>query len=409
MTAMTRRSLLGGVAALGAGVLTPQVAHAGTSSTTSVPTPTKTAGVRTLQSPPRINVLTNNGGTAPGYLLLSVNGFANPNASHGLVIADDQGQVQAFRPVAGNLYATDFRVQTYQGRQVLTWWEGPIQGAGVGNGTGYIADANFNVIATVGQGLDLHEFRLTDQGTALTIAFETVQTDLSSVGGPPNGSAYNCVVREIDVATGQTVFEWSSLDHVPVSESGVRYNGFGTFDYIHVNSVVFDIDGNLLISGRFTNTLYKVDRTTGEVLFRLGGGSSSFQMGSGASFIGQHDGESDGNNTYRVFDNGINFGLTGEPVEPGQVRPTQGASRVLVLQVGVASRTANRVAEIRHPQNLMAFAEGGSERLSNGNILVSWGSASRISEFSSSGQLLFDASLDQGLSSYRAYRFEWQG
>ncbi len=43
----------------------------------------------------------------------------------------------------------------------------------------------------------------------------------------------------------------------------------------------------------------------------------------------------------------------------------------------------------------------------DGNLFVGWGALGYISEFSPSGQLLFNAELPAGMSTYRAYRLPW--
>ena len=79
------------------------------------------------------------------------------------------------------------------------------------------------MVATVhaGNGLnaDEHEFQLTPQGTALITVYAIVQDDLSSVGGPVNGTVLEGCAQEIDVATGAVLLEWHSLDHVALAES----------------------------------------------------------------------------------------------------------------------------------------------------------------------------------------------
>jgi hypothetical protein len=117
-----------------------------------------------------------------------------------------------------------------------------------------------------GNGLDLdgHEFALTPQGTALVTIFHGVPFDLSSIGGPKDGIVVDGIVQEIDVATGRVLFEWHSLDHVPLDESYLPVSlNPDSYDYFHINAVNLDSDGDLLISGRHTSTVYKVDRQTG--------------------------------------------------------------------------------------------------------------------------------------------------
>ena len=88
------------------------------------------------------------------------------------------------------------------------------------------------------------------------------------------------------------LFQWDSLDHVPVTDTYRPFAG-GTkadpFDYFHINSISIAPDGDLLVSARNTCAVYKVARPTGQVTWRLGGKRSSFRMGPGATFWWQHD------------------------------------------------------------------------------------------------------------------------
>jgi hypothetical protein len=49
------------------------------------------------------------------------------------------------------------------------------------------------------------------------------------------------------------------------------------------------------------------------------------------------------------------------------------------------------------------------QQLANQNMFVGWGSEPYFSEYSASGQLLFDAHLHGSYESYRGYRFPWTG
>jgi hypothetical protein len=247
-----------------------------------------------------------------------------------------------------------------------------------------------------GNGLnaDGHEFLLTPQGTALIASWHEVPYDLSPIGGPSDGQVIDGVVQEIDVATGKVLFEWHSLDHVPLSES---YSPVGSpYNYFVLNAVNLDTDGNLLISGRSTWTIYKVDRHSGQILWRLGGKRSDFSLGPGAAFTGQHNAIAAGENTLRIFDNG-NDGTT-------QVRP---AARVIWIHLDTQNRTAMLVKTLEHPEHVDVEFEGNAQGLTNGDTFVGWGTAERISEFDQRGNLLFDASVAGG--TYRAYRFLWSG
>jgi hypothetical protein len=134
--------------------------------------------------------------------------------------------------VPGTAPAGDSRLS----KPVLTWWEGLLVN-GWGLGRGVIADSSYRtahvIRAARGLQADLHELFLTPQGAALITAYRTSPADLSAVGGPARGGyVVSGVAQEIDIATGALVFEWDSLDHVPLTESRQAFAG-GTRDNPH--------------------------------------------------------------------------------------------------------------------------------------------------------------------------------
>jgi hypothetical protein len=166
-------------------------------------------------------------GLERGLIFVAPKTTPAPNLQQGPEIIDNQGRPVWFHPVADGNQAADFRVQTYRGESVLTWWEGQSHtGPGHGEGVDYIYDRSYHLVATVSAGhgyaADTHEFRLTPYGTALITIYSQVKRDLSSVGGPADGSVFDGIIQEIDVATGAVLFEWHSLDHVGLDESHAR-------------------------------------------------------------------------------------------------------------------------------------------------------------------------------------------
>ena len=255
---------------------------------------------------------------------------------------------------------------------MLTWWQGEVSPAGFGQGTGVIADTSYRQVATIGgaNGLaaDLHELVLTPEGTALVTAYGQTVADLRAVGGPAAGAVYFGAVQEIDIATGSSLFEWRSIDHVAVDETQVTI-GTGPLDYFHINSIDVDPeDGNLLISARNTWAIYKIDRTTGAVVWRLGGKRSDFSMGPETSFAWQHDARAHGNGELTLFDDGA-----APPVAP--------QSRALRLAVDATARTATLTTAFTHPARLLAQSQGNFQRLADGGGIVGWGSEPYFSHF----------------------------
>jgi Arylsulfotransferase (ASST) len=355
--------------------------------------------------PPRVTVLRRAAGLAPGLIFLGAKDLSPlPGEQGGPLIIDHRGRPVWFKPLPPGRVASDFRVQRYRGRPVLTWWQGrSIGGAGHGDGEGVLADSSYHVIARVHAGdgyrADQHSFRLTPQGTGLITAYHETRRDLSSVGGARDGKVYDSIVQEIDVATGRVLLDWHSLDHVPLGDSyePVPKRPGRPYDYFHVNSVSLAADGNLLISGRHTWTIYEVDRHTGQIIWRLGGKQSDFRLGTGVRFAWQHDPVSTGPDTLRIFDNESN----GRPVRP--------SSRIITVRLDRRTMTATLVRSVEFPGGLSVPSQGDSERLSNGDLFVGWGRLRRLSEFAPDGRLLFDARLPPGYDTYRAYCFPWTG
>ena len=58
---------------------------------------------------------------------------------------------------------------------------------------------------------------------------------------------------------------------------------------------------------------------------------------------------------------------------------------------------------------MIAPSQGDTQGLPNGDTLVGWGAAGRVSEFSPAGELLWDAQVPAGYDNYRAYRDVWVG
>jgi hypothetical protein len=325
-----------------------------------------------------------------------------PTAQAGPLIVDHSGNPLWFRPMPAGKAATDFRVQAYHGKPVLTWWEGHV-GPGYGQGEGVILDNTYRELQRVSAGngyqADLHEFLITAQNTALITIYSPVPADLSSLGGPSSGSVLDSIVQEIDLTTGQVLFEWHSLGQIPLEESYalLPLSPASPYDHFHVNSIDVDTDGHLLVSSRHTYTVYKLHRRTGQILWRLGGKKSDFQLGDGAAFAWQHDARRQPDGTITMFDNGAN-GF------PQEVEPQ---SRGIVLGLDMGSMKASLVREYVHPDGQLASAMGSFQLLPEGDAVVGWGVVPFFSEFSGNAKMTLDANLGAGSQSYRARRVAW--
>jgi hypothetical protein len=209
------------------------------------------------------------------------------------------------------------REQIYRGNPVLTWWQGDVNG-GVGQGEDSIYDSSYRSLATVrasnGLRADLQEFQITPQNTALITAYYPVFWDASPVKGSRRQIVLDSVVQEIDIPTGLALFQWDSLDHVPLTDSfGPRPKRPRTpYDTFHINSVQQDTGGNIVISAPNTWAVYKVSHQTGAIIWRLGGKHSSVKMGRSTVFAFQHDARIRPGGQITIFDDGA-----GPPVSTG--------------------------------------------------------------------------------------------
>ena len=352
-------------------------------------------------SPPSVTVTTPARGVAPGHVFAAAKNGPDEeySAQDGPMIMDNEGRPVWLRPVADEAEdAMDFKGQRYRGEPVLTWWQG-VHG-GFGRGEYRILDASYREIARVragnGRAGDHHEFLITDRDTALIGIYGRATRDLSLFGGPANGTVLEGIIQEIDIGTGGVLFEWHSLDHVGLDESPYEPSDLdNAFDYFHINSIDVDDDGNLLVSARVTSAVYKIDRETGRVIWRLGGEKSDFAMGEGARFAYQHDARRRPDGTISVFDN--RAWAMHEP------------SRGLVLDLDERAMEATLVQEYAHPGGTFAIFQGNVQALPGGNAFVGWGSAPYLSEYDRDGNLLFDARFPGEVESYRAFRHPWKG
>jgi hypothetical protein len=373
---------------------TPERVHAGS------PNEQQSYRSRPELHPPALTVTVSLPGVAPGDEFVAPYGGAG---QAGPMILDPNGGLVWFKPLPAGTFAANLRVQEYLGKPVLTWWQGDISVHGYGLGEDVIADQSYTDIAHVraGNGLraDLHDFQLTPDASALITAYDPIRCDLSSVGGPANGAVTDGLIQEIDVRTGLVMFQWSSLDHVALSESHSLARDSSTakpFDYFHVNSIDVDRDGSLLISGRNTWAAYELDARSGQIVWRLGGKRSSFRMGQGTQTAWQHDPRQLADGSISIFDNGAS------PAVHGQ-------SRGIVIGLDAANGAATLLGQVVHPPALLADSQGNFQALANGDWFVGWGQLPDFSEFSPTGTLLLDAHFPAHTQSYRALRFAWTG
>ncbi len=338
-------------------------------------------------------------GSAPGDLFLApYQGLGTP----GEMIAEQNGALVWFRALPKGVSSTNFQVQRYEGKPVLTWWQGRILRVGFGQGEDVIYDDSYKPLATIRAGngyrADLHEIRLTSQGTAWIDAFDPIHMSFAALHGAGNGILSDAVVQEIDVKTGLVMWEWHALGHVPPRDSTMAVPGSSyPWDYVHVNSVDPGSFGDVLLSARNTDALYDVDIRTGAFNWQIGGKHSTFKLGSGAKTYFQHDAEWQPGGLISVFDNGAS-------------PPKEKQSRGVLLRPNFANKTVTVARTFVNPTHtLLAAAQGNTLALGEGDWLMGYGNLPNFTEYSSSGAVLLDGTLGKGVQSFRTYLSPWNG
>ena len=321
---------------------------------------------------------------------------------YGAMIFTPQGRLVWFDHPGGGLVDEDLNVQTYQGHSALTLWQGKVLSWGFGEGEDIVLDSRYRKVATVGGGnglkADLHEFQIAPHDVAYITAFNPISCDLKSAGGSANGVILDTAIEAIDVKTGLVRWEWHSLDHVAASESQIGAPPDSRpWDWFHINSIDPQSNGDILISARNTWDAYQIQGGTGRILWRIGGGTTSFKMGPGTTTAWQHDARVLPNGDITIFDDGSD-----PPVEP--------ESRAITISLDLKAHQATLVSAIKHPGlPLLSASQGNVQTLANGNMVVAYGGVPEISEYSKRGALLFDEHLPYDMASYRGYRHPWSG
>jgi arylsulfotransferase ASST len=329
-----------------------------------------------------------NGTTAPGRLFLADLRFmiSGPRPSSYLMILENDGTPLFYRKLAS--VGLDFKVLP-DGR--LTYFD-------VAAGAYFALNANYAVVDSFrcgnGYTTDSHDIVLLPNGHVVLMSYDPQVVDLTAVGGQPNAIVIGLILQELDQARN-VVFQWRSWDHFQITDIIFHSLTTAVVDYVHGNSVDVDPDGNFILSSRHMNEVTKISRTTGGILWRLGGRNNQFTfVNDPVPFSHQHDARRLPNGHITLFDNG-NFKVPR-------------FSRAVEYAIDEAQKTATVVWQYRLTPDVFGGAFGTVQRLANGNTLIGWGAtAPAITEVAPDGSIVSTLTLDPGVASYRAFRFEW--
>jgi hypothetical protein len=240
-----------------------------------------------------------------------------------------------------------------------------------------------------------HELRVLPNGHALLMSYDRriVPMDTLVAGGDTAAYVTGLVIQELDLEKN-VVFEWRSWDHFSITDATQEDLTAQSIDYVHGNSIEIDPDENLLISCRNMDEITKIDRTTGEILWRWGGKHNDFTfINDPIGFDHQHAARRLSNGNILFFDNGT----------------YREYSRAVEYSLDEQQKTATLVWEYRHSPDILGWALGCAQRLPNGNTLIGWGSANpTVTEVTQQGVVAYELDMREIIYTYRIYSLPWR-
>ncbi len=342
---------------------------------------------------PYINITTSNN-PDPEYIFIDNRGG---NGDPWNVIFDNSGQ-----PVWYSKYPDERRDMKVQHNGVLTMLARD-QGGNHYNGF----NTNYQQIVqywpTNGYSGDEHELQVLGDGTYFLTAILTETVDMSRyiAGGVTNASVTESAIQGF-TAAGELVFEWRPWDHINILDEQQFIDlTSSSLDFPHMNSIDADTDGNILLSSRNTSEITKINRNTGNIIWRLGGAHSSFTFPNDPlnGPRNQHAARMVTTNDYTLFDDG---NLHNPSVSRGvEYRvDTNSMTATLVWQYPPVTTTA-----------LYAYYMGDAQRLTNGNTLIDWavGPLPKLTEVRPDGTKAFEMNWVNQYEAYRTWRCTWHG
>ena len=262
-----------------------------------------------------------------------------------------------------------------------------------------VHDLNGRLLRTVsaegGATPDIHELLLRSNGN-LVLGTQTIEeVDASPFGKPADATATGIEIQEI-TPRGRVVWRWDSADHIKPGETGRWWDlipDFQPYDYVHWNAV--DYDGNYAyLSFRHLDAVYKVNRRTGNIVWKLGGTHTSKSLEVRGDpegdypFGGQHDVRVQPDGTITVFDNNSRL-------DP--------APRATQWEIDEKAGTATLVQAVRDPHVELSICCGSARLLKSQDWLIAWGGAADgvVGSYDRRGRRIFELRTP-GAFGYRA-------
>lgn len=166
--------------------------------------------------------------------------------------------------------------------------------------------------------------------------------------------------------SGKKTWEWSTFDVQEEIDPSI-------IDQPWINSVFIDKDNNYILSLRSLNQVWKVDSSTGKVIWKIGEGGD-FDMDIDSRFLAQHFAYRRENGELVLFDNG------------GPGRPY---TRVLSFELDEESLQAKTKTVLQLPSEYYSPIMGNASFLPDDNILITSSTTGTILKMDRSGKIIW--------------------
>ncbi len=238
----------------------------------------------------------------------------------------------------------------------------------------YLCDRNLKLVDSIpvysneNYCLNNHDADVLTNGHYLLLYEKYKTMDMSKIvdGGSENAKVTDVEIVETD-RNGTIYWVWNALDHFSVTDATSDIDlTQETIDFAHANSVCEDTDGNLVLSFRNLDEIVKINKKTGDIMWRFGGENCknnqftflNDEVNGYTGFSHQHSVTLLPNGNILMFDNGT-------------LKSPQ-YSRVVEYQPDFENMTALKVWEHRNAPDLYTDIFGSAQRLPNGNTLINW-------------------------------------
>jgi len=341
---------------------------------------------------PNIQILSTNN-PSEGLIFLTPFDYFNQGENY-LVIMDNYGTPVFYRKMHYLNY--DFKKQP---TGVLTFYDELVSKF-------FVLDNSYNLIDSLftknGYVTDVHELIITENNHSLMMSYDWQQVGMDTVvsGGNPNATVIGLIVQEQD-ENKNVVFQWRSWDHFKITDATYDVDLTDSIiDYVHGNAIEVDNDGNILISSRNMDEVTKINRQTGDIIWRLGGEyceNNEFTfINDPIGFSHQHDIRRLPNGNITLFDNGNLH--------------NPAFTRIVEYQLDEINKLAFLVWKYSNNPETLSWAMGSARRLPNHNTIIGWGSGTSpaISEVRPNGDIALFLRIPDTLFNYRGFKYPWK-